>query len=164
MSIHLDTSVDTVHLGRIFLPKIEFCFENVSLLSIPADVTMETPKFTQIYEDYEVEMLQDAHDTITRLGLWDWLKNFKPRPNEGFMFASDIELAEISTALHYQGHSGASFGWTMREMHNIAQNGWLEHKYTVIEKRGASCPCRRAKGKLTGWCGVAGGGIPSCEH
>lgn len=125
---------------------------------------MEQPNFTEIYENYEVEMLQDAYDTINRLDLWDWLKQFKPHSNEGFTFSSAIEIAMISNALHYQGHSGRTFGWTMRVMHDIAQNGWSKHKHAVIENRGAPCPCRRAKGKLTGWCGRASGGVPGCEY
>ena len=122
------------------------------------------PDFAEIYETYEIEMVRDAYETITRLGLWDWLKNFKPHANEGFMFSSDLTLAMLGSSLSYTGHSGASFGWTMRIMHDIAQRGWEAHKDMVIAKRGAPCPCRRAKGKLTAWCGVAGGGVPGCEH
>ena len=27
-----------------------------------------------------------------------------------------------------------------------------------------ACPCRKAKGLTEGWCGVAGGGVPACDH
>ena len=27
-----------------------------------------------------------------------------------------------------------------------------------------ACACRAAKGKKKGWCGVAGGGVPGCDH
>jgi hypothetical protein len=119
--------------------------------------------FNKLYEPYEVEMLQDAYDTITRLDLWDWLRDFNPHPNEGFMFSTSIELATIRTSLRI-GHSGTSFAWTMHTMRHIAKYGWEEHTKTMIEKRKECCPCRRAKGKLVGWCGVAGGGVPGCEH
>lgn len=104
---------------------------------------MEPPKFREIYEDYETEMLQDAYNTILRLGLWDWLKQFSPHTNEGFMFAPDIELAEISTALKYRGHIGTSFGWTMYVIHDIAQNGWESHKRMIIQKRSKPSSCHR---------------------
>ena len=26
------------------------------------------------------------------------------------------------------------------------------------------CPCREARGFIDGWCSVAGGGVPGCEH
>lgn len=122
------------------------------------------PTFAELYETYELEMIQDAYDTIKRLGLWEWFKEFEPHPNEGFMFSADINLAMIGNEMVYQGHSGASFGITMRIVHDIARHGWETHKNGVIKKRGAACSCRREKGKLTGWCGVAGGGVPACDH
>lgn len=122
------------------------------------------PNFVEIYESYEVYMIQDAYDTVKRLELWDWLKEFKPHPNEGFMFTPDITIATIGKEMKYDGHSGASFGWTMREIQSIARNGWETHKELILNKRGAACPCRRERGKLTGWCGVAGGGVPACDH
>ena len=27
-----------------------------------------------------------------------------------------------------------------------------------------ACPCRKANGFNFGWCGVAGGGVPACDH
>ena len=33
-----------------------------------------------------------------------------------------------------------------------------------VEKKGSVCPCRAAKGHVEGWCGVAGGGVPACDH
>ena len=27
-----------------------------------------------------------------------------------------------------------------------------------------ACTCRAAKGEVKGWCGVAGGGVPGCDH
>lgn len=122
------------------------------------------PNFAEVYESYEVQMIQDAYDTIKRLNLWDWFREFEPHPNEGFMFTSEMNIAMIGNEMNYTGHSGASFGLTMRVVHDIARRGWEDHKKRVIEKRGAPCPCRREKGKPTGWCGNAGGGVPACQH
>ena len=98
------------------------------------------PDFASIYDTYETEMLQDAYDTIKRVGLWKWFREFQPHPNEGFMFSSDMNLAIISTSLKNQSHSGASFGWTMRVLHDIAKHGWENHKDVVVRKR---CSCRQ---------------------
>lgn len=106
-----------------------------------------------LYQPYEVVMLQDMYDTITRTGLWDWLRSFEPHHNEGFMFSSDATLARISAEMKYEGHSGFSFAWTMQMMQDIAKNGWEAHKAQVIAKRGPPCPCRREAGILAGWCG-----------
>ena len=119
--------------------------------------------FNKLYENYEAEMLQDAYETITRLDLWEWLKEFNPHPNEGFMFSTAIELATIGTSMR-TAHSGTSFAWTMRTIQHIAKYGWEEHTRLLIEARRPACPCRFAKGKIVGWCGVAGGGVPGCEH
>ncbi len=123
------------------------------------------PNFAEIYDKHDAEMIQDAYDTIHRLGLWEWFGKFHPHPNEGFMFTSDINIAMIGKELKfYDSHSGASFGCTMRLVHHIAQHGWENHKNEAIKRHGAACPCRRAQGKVTRWCGVAGGGVPACEH
>ena len=123
------------------------------------------PNFAEIYDKHDAEMIQDAYDTIHRLGMWEWFGKFKPHPNEGFMFTSDINIAMIGKELKfYDSHSGASFGCTMSLVHHIAQHGWENHKNEAIKRHGAACPCRRAQGKVTRWCGNAGGGVPACEH
>ncbi len=123
------------------------------------------PNFAEIYDDCDVEMIQDAYDTIHRLGLWNWFAEFRPHPNEGFMFTSDITIAMIGKEMKfYDSHSGASFGITMSIVHDIAKNGWENHKNADIKIHGDACPCRRARGKVTRWCGRASGGVPECQH
>ena len=118
------------------------------------------PNFAELYDEHDAAMLQDAYDTIRRLGLWQWFREFRPHPNEGFMFTSDINVAMIGKELKfYDSHSGASFGCTMQLVHDIAKHGWENHKNVAIQRHGAACSCRRAQGKATRWCGVAG-----CEH
>lgn len=123
------------------------------------------PNFADVYDNFEVKMIQDAYDTIHRLGLWNWFGEFEPHHNEGFMFTSDPNVAMIGNELAMRdAHSGSSFAWTMRMVHDIAKNGWENHKNAVIQKRGAPCPCRKEQGKLTGWCGRATGGVPGCQY
>jgi len=120
-------------------------------------------KFAEIYEPYEVEMLQDAYAAVQACDAWGWLMLFQPHPNEGFMFSADPMLTQISLAMKH-GHSGASFALTMRILHDIARQGWESHTKSVIRRKGPACPCRGANGYLAGWCGVAGGGVPACDH
>lgn len=124
------------------------------------------PNFAEIYRGFELEMVQDAYDTTKRLGLWEWLGSFDPHPNEGFMFTTEINVARIGAEMKFNGHSGSSFAWTMRVVHDVARRGWENHKNAVLNRRDppTACPCRRAKGERHGWCGVAGGGVPACEH
>ncbi len=46
---------------------------------------------------------------------------------ESFMFGEiPPQLKQINTKILelYSGHSGSSYGWTMRQMQFIAKNGW----------------------------------------
>jgi hypothetical protein len=51
------------------------------------------------------------------------MRNFK---GESFMFSKDAMIGKISknmVELGYDGHSGSSYGWTMRWMEYLAKNG-----------------------------------------
>ncbi len=122
-----------------------------------------TSKYQTIYSVFEATMLQDADDAITSCGLWEWLRDYNPEEGKGFAFSTDPNLDRISNAMKYQGHSGSSWAWTMRTMQQVARIGW--DKYVQLAStENPPCPCRRAKGHWGGWCGVAGGGVPACEH
>lgn len=43
---------------------------------------------------------------------------------QGFMFNDAKEMRVIDLYMEYGGHSGSSYGWTMRNMEYIAKNGW----------------------------------------
>ena len=79
-------------------------------------------KFIYVKDDNKKEMLQNAWTAITQLDLWDYMK----RDTDSYMMSSDKEIniiTEKMAELGYDGHSGASFGWTMRQMQYIAQHG-----------------------------------------
>ena len=68
-------------------------------------------------------MYSTAFDAITQLELWPFIREFQ---QESFMFSSSPEVSRISeriSQLGYGGHSGCSFGFTMRAMEYIAKNG-----------------------------------------
>lgn len=142
---------------------------------------MTTPNFETIYEDFECQMLKDAYEAITACDLWGWMKSYRPEEGKGFMFSRHANLDRIDKEMKYGGHSGSSYAWTMRVMEDIAKRGWEDHKNRVREARaedalrnwakeqpkkpkGNPCPCRAAQGHTSGWCGVAGGGVPGCDH
>lgn len=138
-------------------------------------------KFTSIgFTEHEAVMLADAHQAVTQTELWDYLRHPSTPGPDGFMLSSAIELAMINAAMTFQGHSGASYAWTMRQMEAIAKGGWepyanrirmvkatqqLRHEENLARIRAErACPCRAEKGLTSGWCGVAGGGVPACDH
>lgn len=126
------------------------------------------PDFDSIFSKHESEMLQDAYDAISQCELWDWMRTFTPHANEGFMFTQDPNLSRISETMKYTDHSGTSWGWTMRTMEMIAKKGgWEAYKESIAGKWPKDrpvCYCRAQKGLKIGWCGVAGFGVPGCEH
>ena len=139
---------------------------------------MLTPPFETVYTTFETPMLRDAFQAITVCDLWDWLRTYTPEPGRGFMFGNHPNQERINQAMTYTGHSGASYAWTMRAMEDIAKNGWEDHRNRARRARAirkleewarkrrktSTCPCRAARGFQEGWCGVAGGGVPACDH
>jgi len=73
------------------------------------------------------KVLEETFEIISNIeGGWEFLKNFKPHQDRGFMFSDHPILTKISDAAetHGHGHSGASWGMTMRVMERIAKGGW----------------------------------------
>ena len=71
--------------------------------------------------------LLDMAQTTTRLNLWNWFKNESPPDNDGYMFWGHENVNKISDGLEKNDHSGATFGYCMRQMQFIAKNGFEEY-------------------------------------
>jgi len=79
-------------------------------------------KFIYVIDIFDREMLQNAWTAINQLDLWEYMK----RDTDSYMMSSDPEINIITKKMEelgYNGHSGCSFGWTMRQMQHIAQHG-----------------------------------------
>lgn len=72
-----------------------------------------------------IEMLTDAYKAVSQTESWDIIKQ-EPGPG-GFMFSQNSWMQPINAALKYSGHSGGSYGMTMRHMQYIAQYGWTAY-------------------------------------
>lgn len=141
------------------------------------------------FDAHDATMLQDAYDAITKADMWEYMRLPTTPGKDGFMFSAAIELAAINAEMVYDGHSGASYAWVMRQMEAIAKKGWDVYREQVAVQRamdqlkaeeralrrrveearamptyGSVCHCRAARGYTSGWCGVAGGGVPACDH
>jgi hypothetical protein len=80
-------------------------------------------------------MYETAFNAITQLELWTYMKNFC---GESFMFSKDTEVDHIYNKiveLGYAGHSGCSFGCTMRTMEFIAKHGLDTFEKYYLEKK-----------------------------
>lgn len=75
---------------------------------------------------YNREMYRTAWQAITQLELWDFMKHFD---GVSFMLSHDRNVERIYSKIEelgYDGHSGASFGCTMRTMESIAIHGEMQ--------------------------------------
>ena len=90
-------------------------------------------------DEHSRDFFKSAHQTLSRCELWNWLRNFEPQEGRGFMFAEGVpELERINEELFKDpvngGHSGASYGITMRNMEYIAKNGYSVYKTMILSK------------------------------
>lgn len=86
--------------------------------------------YSDLFDVHEAMMLQDADSAITKCNLWEWLRDYTPGDGKGFMFSDHPNLEKINAAMKYGGHSGSSYGWTMRQMEYIAKHGWTLFEFT----------------------------------
>ena len=86
-------------------------------------------KFAFIEDIDSREYLQSAHQAITSCELWDWLRDYN---TNAFMWDRSPELAIIKEKMREDpingNHSGASYGWTMRQMEAVAKSGYDAYK------------------------------------
>lgn len=75
------------------------------------------------YDEQSRKYLKDAYDTVTRLDLWNRMK--EDPGDGGFTFSNKAYVDQIGNGLEFRDeHSGSSFGWMMRIIQWIAQDGW----------------------------------------
>jgi len=85
-----------------------------------------------------VPYLVNAHWAITECELWDWLRTYSPPDGKGFMFSTTPETERIDAKMREQdissGHSGCSYGYTMRVMESIAKEGYERYKEEYLNR------------------------------
>jgi hypothetical protein len=93
---------------------------------------MEKPDFSFIKDGMTRRNMENGYVAVSQLELWEWFKNYTLREGEGFMFNDHPNVTKIGNKMHElpdsPGHSGFSFGFTMRHLHYVAQNGLDQYK------------------------------------
>ena len=85
--------------------------------------------FTFYKDRMSTSIMKPTFTVLTDKDL-EFLKNYTPPKDCGFMFTpketKPPKLLEIERKIcdAYSGHSGSSFGWTMRQLESISKNGW----------------------------------------
>jgi ubiquitin len=88
--------------------------------------------------EWEADMIRDGmmaiidateSSILTNRGVdvWEYLSKYSPPAGEGFMFSRDNVVDEIGRYMKV-GHSGSSYGHTMRQLEFIAKNGMKKHR------------------------------------
>ena len=98
-------------------------------------------------DKWSEDMVRDGMRAILRAGdlpevkskeinVWKYLSEYSPPNGQGFQFSAGDD--NIVTTVQYQmetGHSGASMGWTMRQIEFIAKNGLPAHRERFLNSR-----------------------------
>jgi hypothetical protein len=93
---------------------------------------MEAHDFSFIADTTSRNLFINGCHAVSRCEAWDFLKNYTPNPDEGFMFTQHPIISQIGKMMencpYPPGHSGFSFGWTMRQLKAFAKNGYDDYK------------------------------------
>ena len=87
--------------------------------------------FDYISSHSERKMLSTAFQAINLTELWDFVE----KPIDSFMCSGDKRVRAIYNKIEelgYHGHSGSSFGLTMRNMQQLAREGEEVFKQTYL--------------------------------
>ena len=87
------------------------------------DTNITDAEFNIIADEHIRFMLKNAHRAITLAEAWHFMRTFS---EQSFMLSSNPVVSDIMkkmSELGYDGHSGCSFAWTMRQMEFLAKNG-----------------------------------------
>jgi hypothetical protein len=112
--------------------------KNGLILCSKLNSTKMSRNYSELFDVHEAMMLQDADSAITQCNLWEWLRDYTPEEGKGFMFSEHPNLVKINAAMKFGGHSGSSYGWTMRQMEYIAKHGWTLFEFTRRNQNTAS--------------------------
>jgi len=99
------------------------------------NTTHKMENFTFIRDMHTRNMIENGYQAVSQLELWSWLRNYEPEDGHGFMFSSSPNLDRITQQMeslpNSVGHSGSSFGYTMRNLHFIAKHGIDAYKNEI---------------------------------
>ena len=104
---------------------------------LPRNIDDINMSIYSVGDSWEDDMIKDGITAIIRasqatgIDMWAYLKAYTPEADKGFMFSNDATIGRILQFMEV-GHSGTSYGWTMRQLQRIAhmtqlpQRSWLD--------------------------------------
>ena len=138
-------------LEGIIINDIEEWDEKIPIAEIvPLYSKYDWPLIKVYGKDFREELI-DMYQTVTKLNLWSWFENESPPQNKGYCFwyvwETDIETGEKILKKHpfirniaeniadNSGHSGMTFGFCMRCMHQIAKRGFNVWREDILNNK-----------------------------
>ena len=96
----------------------------MSSTTVTYPTNIDAWRFVEVYgTDFRPSLL-DMAETTTRLGLWEWFRTEDPPGGKGYMYWGHPNVSKINNGLKNNEHSGATFGYCMRQMQAIAKKGF----------------------------------------
>ena len=93
-------------------------------------------KFDYIKDQTTRYYFLDILTTIQKLDIGEWFYGYEPEEKKGFMFSSHEYLDKIRGGIEFEGHSGASYGCSIRTVHTYYQKGEKEFKKEWLRRFG----------------------------
>lgn len=88
--------------------------------------------FSFISDEHTRSLVINGYNAVNQLELWSWMMSFQPEDNKGFMWSKHPNISMIMQKMESlpdaPGHSGSSFGLTMRHLEYIAKHGMDKYK------------------------------------
>jgi len=112
---------------------------SVGILDWPKTIQeVDRLDLTFLESDWIESMIRDGMRAIVRatesselkckeIDAWAYLSKYTPDEGRGFMFSNDPVVSIIGRHMEI-GHSGSTYGGTMREIEVIAKNGFTKYK------------------------------------
>jgi hypothetical protein len=99
----------------------------------PKKIDIGNGKFEYIENQFMRHNLQNGWQAVTITESWHYLKNVV---TGSFMWSRDPKISEIGNKMEDLGalHSGASFGFTMRDLEYIAKHGETSFKSQYLSE------------------------------
>jgi hypothetical protein len=67
-----------------------------------------------------MELLNDGIQVATECELWEWLRTYKPHPNEGYALDYHPNMVVLYSRLKNKPTLGTTFTWLMQELRKEA--------------------------------------------
>jgi hypothetical protein len=67
-------------------------------------------------------VVHNGVEAVNKLQLWNWFRTYDPPADKGFMYTNHPNIDAMSQETDSEGHSGASFGFTMRYLQRMAKD------------------------------------------